>query len=104
MQITVSNEVLSVDDGSYTATIETLHSYNDGENILMKLKLDNDLTLVKFYRLEEFSGYPWSNVFRALGTNETDDIIGKTVEIHVENRTSEKTGKSFCNIKKVTLV
>lgn len=103
MLISLSNEVLSVENGKYTAVIDTIQSYGDDEGILMKLALEDGMTLIKFYKAENLASYPWNNVFRALDTNDTDDLIGKTVEIEVVNNVSKTTGNTFCNIKRVTL-
>lgn len=104
MKITLSNEVLSVEDGIYTATIDTVQSYGEEDGILMKLQLEDGRTLVEFYRASDLGSYPWSDLFRALNTDDTDDLIGKAVEITVENKVSKSSGNSFCNVKRVKLL
>lgn len=103
MKIDLNNEVLSVENGTYTGIIDTIQSYGDDDRILMKIMLTDGITLVKFYKSEDLGSYPWSNIFRALNTDDTDDLISKTVEIEVVNSVSKTTGSEFCNIKKVKL-
>lgn len=103
MKITLINETFFVDDGTYSAVITDLFEYAD-DKLCMKLELDDKTILVKFYNLKELGAYPWSDVFRALDSTDTDDLIGQNVEITVVNTTSKKTGKEFCNIKKVKLI
>lgn len=102
MRIEICNEVLSVPNGTYSAEIIEVFEYTE-ERICMKLKIGKEV-LVKFFKGTELSSYPWSGVFRALDSTDTDDLMGRNVEITVANNTSKKTGKEFCNIKKVKLL
>ena len=106
MKINLTNEVMTIEDSTYQMIISDIFEYKE-DNICMKLTLINDpdkRVFVKFYTAEELSIRPWSNVFKALDTDDTDDLIDKTVEIEVVNNKSRTTGKEFCNIKKVKLV
>ena len=104
MKIELSNEVLAVEDGTYNATVDTVLPYGDDSGILMKLALEDGRVLITFTTVKRLGEYPWGDVFRALDTDDTDDLIGEAVEITVENTVSETSGNSFCNIKRVKLV
>lgn len=103
MLIDIQNEVLAVEDGTYQATIDTIQPYGEEDGIIMRLLLEDQRILVKFYRESDLGSFPWNGVFRALNTNDTDDLVGKAVELEVVNNTSKKTDRTFCNIKRVTL-
>ena len=103
MKIEISNEVLSVEDGKYIAVIDDIHEYGEEGKILIKLKIEKENeTLLSFSNMDALGRYPWSNVFKALNTNDTDDLIGQSVEFEVKNE--EKGGNYYCNIKKITVV
>ncbi|MDE6833394.1 MAG: hypothetical protein K2J39_03980 [Ruminococcus sp.] len=103
MKVEFSNDVLSVEDGNYNAVIDSIHEYGDGDKVLIKLNIEKEnVTLINFTNIDALGRYPWNNVFKALNTDNTDDLIGKKVEIRVEN--NEKGDTCYCNIKKVTLV
>ena len=103
MKIEFSNEVLSVEEGKYTAVIDGIHEYGKEGKILIKLNIENeDKTLINFTNMEALGRYPWNNVFKALNTDDTDDLIGESVEFEVKNE--EKGGNCYCNIKNVKLV
>lgn len=104
MKIELSNEVLSVEDGTYKATVDTILPYGDDGGVLMKFALDDGRMLISFTTVKRLGEYPWSDVFRALDTDDTDDLIGTAVEITVENTVSESSGNSYCNVKRVRLV
>lgn len=106
MKVEIINEVTAIEDGTYQAIVSDIFEYRE-DNVCMKLTLLDDpdnRVLIKFYSAEELGARPWSCVFKALDTEYTDDLIGKTVEIEVVNNKSKATGKEFCNIKKVKLV
>ncbi len=103
MKIEFSNEVLSVEDGKYTAVIDGIHEYGEEGRILIKLKIEQEnVTLINFTSMDALGRYPWNNVFKALNTDDTDDLIGQSVEFEVKNE--EKGGNCYCNIKNVKLV
>ncbi len=103
MKIEFSNEVLSVADGKYTAVIDGIHEYGEEGRILIKLKIEEEnVTLINFTSMDALGRYPWNNVFKALNTDDTDDLIGQSVEFEVKNE--EKGGNCYCNIKNVKLV
>ena len=103
MKIEFSNEVLSVEEGKYTAVIDGIHKYGEEGKILIKLNIENeDKTLINFTSMDALGRYPWNNVFKALNTDDTDDLIGQSVEFEVKNE--EKGGNCYCNIKNVKLV
>ena len=103
MKIEFSNEVLSVEEGKYTAVIDGIHKYGEEGKILIKLNIENeDKTLINFTSMDALGRYPWNNVFKALNTDDTDDLIGQSVEFEVTNE--EKGGNCYCNIKNVKLV
>ena len=104
MKVQISNEVLAVEDGTYSAVIDTVQPYGDANGILIKLRLDDSRTLVKFYKLDDLGAYPWSTLFRALNSNDTDDLIGQKVEIEIVNNVSKISGNEFCNIRKIRLI
>lgn len=104
MKIKLSNEVMTVADGNYKAKILTIKGYNDNANILMKFQMEDEQVFVKFYKYEDLATYPWADVFRALNTDETDDLEGKMVEIEVVNTVSKTSGNKFCNIRRVKLI
>lgn len=104
MKIELSSEVLAVEDGTYKATVDNVLPYGDDGGVLMKLALDDGRMLISFTTVKRLGEYPWGDVFRALATDDTDDLIGETVEITVENTVSETSGNSFCNIKRVKLL
>ena len=104
MLINVTNEKFNIPDGTYTAEIKAFLGYSDDTKVLVKLELDNGDVLVKTYDAEEAGGHPWNCLFKALNTNDTNDLVGKMVEIEVKNNTSKKTGLEFSNIRKVHLI
>lgn len=104
MLINVTNEKFNIPDGTYTAEIKAFLGYSDDTKVLVKLELDNGDVLVKTYDAEEVGGHPWNCLFKALNTNDTNDLVGKMVEIEVKNNTSKKTGLEFSNIRKVHLI
>ena len=95
----ISNEVLAVENGTYSATV---FDYRE-DKVCMKFQME-DGTMVKFFSDKELGSYPWSNVFRALDADNTDALLNRSVEITVSNNVSKKTEKCFCNIKKVQLL
>ncbi len=106
MKINVRNEVVEIENGTYNVVIDEIFQYNEN-NICMKFSILNDpknMIFVQFLPIEKLESYPWINVFKALETNDTDDLIGHTFKIEVVNNKSKTTGKEFCNIKKVTVV
>jgi len=103
MKIEFSNEVLSVENGKYTAVIDGIHEYGNEDKVLIKLKIEKEnVTLINFTSMDALGRYPWNNVFKALNTDDTDDLIGQSVEFEVKNE--EKGGNCYCNIKNVKLV
>lgn len=106
MKVEIINEVTAIEDGIHLAIVSDIFEYKE-DNVCMKLALLDDpdkRVFIKFYSAEELGARPWGNVFKALDTSYTDDLISKTVEIEVVNNKSKATGKEFCNIKKVKLV
>ena len=104
MKIQLSNEVLAVEDGTYSAVIDTVQPYGNEGGILVRLSLSDGRTLIKFYKLDDLGSYPWNTLFRALNSNDTDDLVGKNVEIEVVNVVSRVSGNEFCNIRKIRLI
>lgn len=104
MKIEIANEVLAVEDGTYNVTVDTILPYGDDGGVLMKLALEDGRMLITFTTVKRLGEYPWSDVFRAADTDETDDLIGAELVITVENTVSEASGNSFCNIRRVKLV
>ena len=74
------------------------------DTVCVELCMEDGTMLVKFFSSKELGSYPWSNVFRALNADNTDALLDRSVEITVSNNVSKKTGKCFCNIKKVQLL
>ncbi|MCM1508476.1 MAG: hypothetical protein NC177_15305 [Ruminococcus flavefaciens] len=104
MKIEIVNEVINLEDGSYTAVIKDIIGYEENNKVLIKFTLEDGTIFIKFYLTEELSRYPWSNLFKALNTDNTDDLIGKSVEFEISNNASKKTDYVFSNIKKLKLV
>ena len=104
MKVNITNEVLSVEDGTYSAVIDTVQPYGNEGGILVRLSLSDGRTLIKFYKLDDLGSYPWNNLFRALNSEDTDDLIGKKVEIEIVNSISKVSGNEFCNIRKAKLI
>ncbi len=106
MKVEIINEVTAIEDGTYQAIVSDIFEYRE-DNVCMKLTLLDDpdnRVLIKFYSAEELGSRPWSLVFKFIGSENTDDLIGENFEIEVVNNKSKATGKEFCNIKKVKLV
>ena len=104
MKVKMSDEILAVEDGTYKVTVDAILPYGDDGGVLMKLALDDGRMLLHFTTMKRLGQYPWSGLFRALNTDDTDDLIGAAVEVTVENTVSETSGNSFCNVKRVKLV
>lgn len=104
MKLTIKKETMSLAYGSYTGKVTTIQCFDDNKRILIKLLLDDGILFVKVYQVEDFASYPWSDIFRALDTDDTDDLLDKTVEFQIVNSVSKSTGTEFSNIKKVRLV
>ncbi len=103
MKINVCEEVTNLENGTYTAEIDTINEY-ENKKLLMKLILEDKTIFVKFFESEKLAQYSWNNIFKALNTDDTDDLIGKIIEFEIVNKKSEKNGYEFSNIKKVKLV
>ena len=106
MKIPISNETLNVADGVYEATIASITGYDPDENgdnkkALVKLNLSTGEVLVKNYAANELGQYPWSTLFKAMNTDETDDLVGLNVEIKIENKKAPDSGTVFSNIRKI---
>lgn len=85
MRVEIPNEVEEIEDGTYVAILDEAFEYATDE-LCMKLALVGDADsriLVKFYNKKELGKKPWSSVFRALDTNETDDIVGHQFELEI---------------------
>ena len=108
MIIELSNETTYLDDGTYIATIQNVFEFQKGEDqcICIEFALDDeDHTLfTKFYDdpAKWLGSYPWSSLFRAIDSRDTNDLIGKHVEFEIKN--NNKNDLSFSNIKKIKLV
>ena len=101
----ISNEVINIEDGTYKGIISDVISYENNNKVLMKIALNEcDMTFIKFYYTDELGEYPWNTVFKALDSNDTDDLVDKSIKFEVVNHTSDKTGTVFSNIKKIKLV
>ena len=59
---------------------------------------------LKFASQDELGRHPWGNVFQALNTNNTDDLVGHTFQLEISTVKSKKTGNRFSNVKKVKVV
>ncbi len=104
MEIKILDEVLNLKNGEYKAVIENIIGFKNNNKVLVKFKLEDERIFNKFYQTEELTRYPWSNLFKALNTNNTDDLIGKSVQFEILNNASKKTDYVFSNIKKLKLV
>ena len=104
MIVEVSNETFYVPDGTYTAVIKRFLSYSDNTKVLVKIELDTGDVLVKAYDVDVLGAYPWNAVFKALNNTNTDDLVGRKVEIEIKNNTSKKTELEYSNIKKIRLL
>ena len=76
MKIELRNEVLAVEDGTYVAAVDAILPYGDDGGVLMKLALDDNRVLITFTTAKRLGEFPWGDVFRALNTDDTDDLIG----------------------------
>lgn len=104
MNINLIDEVMELENGTYKATIENIIGFEENQKVLMKFILEDGRTFLKFYKTEELERYPWSNIFKALNTNNTNDLIKKSIQFEISNHVSEKTGYTFSNIKKPKLI
>ena len=104
MRVNVQNECPSVEDGDHAVSIDSIFPYGDEDGVVMKLALEDGRILIHFTTAEDLGRYPWSTLFRALNTDDTDDLIGKKALITVRNAVSKTTGSSFCNVTKVKLL
>lgn len=106
MKINVSNEVVYLENGTYIGEIQEVFEYptKDGKTgLCMKFRLEDDTIFNKFFDNTDFLGkYPWNMIFKALNTDNTDDLVGKNVEFEVKN--NSKNGKEYSNIKKIKLI
>ena len=91
MQIDLINETSVLDDGTYSGIVKEIFTYQKGDGELcacIEISLqDDDLVFVNFVDdpVRRFGSYPWSSVFKALNTIETDDLIGKEIEFEIKN-------------------
>lgn len=104
MEINVLDEVMNLENGEYKAVIENIIGFKNNNKVLVKFKLEDKRIFNKFYQTEELTRYPWSNLFKALNTTNTDDLIGKSVQFEISNNISKNTGYEFSNVKKLKLV
>lgn len=103
MEINILDEVTNLENGKYNAVIEQIIGFEKNNKALVKFALEDGRIFIKFYQTEELSKYPWANLFKAVNTNNTDDLIGKSVQFEISNHVSEKTGYEFSNVKKLKL-
>lgn len=104
MEINILDEVTNLENGKYKAVIESIIGFEENNKALVKFNLEDGRIFIKFYQIEELAKYPWSNIFKALNTTNTEDLIGKSVQFEISNHVSEKTGYEFSNVKKLKLV
>ena len=108
MIIDLNNETTYLDDGTYTATIQNVFDFLKGDDpcicIEFAIEDEDNTVFTKFYDdpAKWLGSYPWSSLFRAIGSRDTNDLIGLHVEFEV--KTNTKNDLSFSNIKKIKLV
>lgn len=101
MNIEIVNEVTNLENGKYKAVIEQIIGFEKNNKALVKFALEDGRIFIKFYQTEELARYPWADLFKALDTTNTNDLIGKSVQFEISNHVSEKTGYEFSNVKKL---
>ena len=108
MKIEITNETNFLEDGTYTATIQKVFEFEKGDStsigIEFALEDEEHTVFTKFYDdpARRLGSYPWNTVFKALGSDDTADLIDKKVEFEVKNNT--KNDLTYTNIKKIKLV
>ena len=108
MIIELTNETTYLDDGTYTAEIQDVFEFEKGDDICICIEFaidDNDHTIfTKFYDdpAKWLGSYPWSSLFRAIDSRDTNDLIGHKVELEIKNNC--KNDLTYSNIKKIKLV
>ncbi len=108
MKVTIVNEVTSLSDGEYTGIIRNVFEFqkNGNPQIGIEFAIDDDTHTVftKFYDEPErrLGMFPWNTVFRALDSDDTNDLIGQNVTFQIVNQ--NKNGKEYSNIKSIALL
>ena len=108
MIIELNNERTDLTEGTYTATIQNVFEFFKGDDpcICIEFALEDEehTVFTKFYDdpAKWLGSYPWSSLFRAIDSRDTNDLIGKHVEFEIKN--NNKNDLSFSNIKKIKLV
>ena len=98
MNVTLYDETDLLESGTYEAQLIAVFEYAKGE-VCLKFQLSSmDHTIfLKFVTLEDLGKHPWSNIFRAINTTDTDDLLNHTV-------TSKRSGTGFSNVKRIELL
>ncbi len=108
MLVNLTNDVIYLEDGTYTGTIQNVFEFYKGDNqcigIEFALKDDKNTVFTKFYDepAQKLGEYSWNTVFRAINSNDMADLVGHDVEFTVKNNT--KNGVTYSNIKKIKLI
>lgn len=108
MLVNIANNVLYLDDDTYTGTIQNVFEFYKGDKqcigIEFALNDDENTVFTKFYDepAQRLGEYPWNTIFRAINSNNTADLVGHDVEFIVKN--NEKNGATYSNIKKIKLI
>lgn len=102
MKINVTNELFALENGRYTGTITSVYPLNK-ECMMIKIALESGDTFVTFRETRIFGEYPFSVLFKALDTDDTDTLVGQKVNFEIKNNKSKNTGKIFSNIRKISI-
>lgn len=101
----IRREVTSLPDGTYIGTINRIFPFIKNEtqwfSIVFNMDDGKNTEFTYFATVDNLERYPWSAVFNALDTNDTDDLVDHKCEFIIKN--NAKNGKIYCNIAKITV-
>ena len=102
-KIKVCKDITSLEDGTYTGTIEKAVLCKSGK-VMLKIALEDGKFFLSFHDEERFGSYPFNHLFFAVDSDELEDIEKLKVEFEILNNKSKKTGKVFSNIHRIKVI
>lgn len=105
MKINMTSETLFLEDGTYTGVVLRVSEYQKSDTpcVAIEINLADNTHFLSFVENAptRLGQYPWNVLFKVLGSEETDELVGKSVTFEVKN--SVKNGTTYTNIKKINL-
>ena len=105
MNVTLYDETDLLESGTYEAQLIAVFEYAKGE-VCLKFQLSSmhHTIFLKFVTLADLGKHPWSHIFRAINTTDTDDLLNHTFRLEISTVTSKRSGTRFSNVKRIELL